>query len=386
MNLLEYQGKELLAARGVPVPPGRVALTPEEAEAAAATLQGPVMVKAQVQSGKRGKAGGVKSARTPDEAKAVAEAILPMQIGGRPVEAVLVEKKLAVARELYAGITISPRDRSAVVMFSAQGGMEIEEVAARNPEALATLQVDGYRPIWYHAFLDLVKSTGVTGLVLPKVANLVYRLVKMALEMDASLAEINPLVITEEGQVVAADAKVVIDDAALFRHADFQRNTPSGLSPLEMEARAAKLAYVPLAGGQMGVIAGGAGLALATMDTISALGSRPANFLDVGGGVSQEGMSAALRIVAATPGVEGILINVFGGINNCAVMARGIASVLDSDGLSVPLVVKMRGHSQEEGWATLAIRGVEVVKYGTTGEAVTQLLAQMKAPAEGAQA
>ncbi len=384
MNLLEYQGKELLAARGFAVPESRLARTPEEAEAAAAAMTGGLMVKAQVRSGKRGKAGGIKSADSPAEARAAAERILAMQIGGQPVEAVLIERKITIARELYAGITISPRDRSAVVMLSSQGGMDIEEVAEKHPQALATMLVDNYHPIWMHPFLDLAKRAGFSGEVLPKVADAVQRLVKAAFELDATLAEINPLAITVDGQVVAADAKVVIDDSALFRHRELTKESAVGVGELEQRAREAGLAYVPLAGGTVGTIAGGAGLALATMDTISAHGGRPANFLDVGGGVSQSGMATALRIVLATPGVEGVLINVFGGINNCAVMARGIAEVLDTDGLAVPLVVKMRGHSQEEGWATLEERGVEIIKHGTTGEAVAQLLTKMRAPAEGA--
>jgi len=384
VNLLEYQGKRLLAARGINVPRGQVAHTAEEAGKVAAELGVPVVVKAQVRSGKRGKAGGVLPADTPSGAREAAERILGMEIGGHRVEAVLVEERLSIARELYAGITISPRDRAAGLMFSCHGGMDVEEVAARSPQAIVSLAVDGVKPVWRHHILDLVKRAGLGGEVLGQVADAVARLVRAFLELDATTAEVNPLVVTAEGPVVAADAKLVIDDAALFRHPELARESAPVADPLEAMARQARLAYVPLPGGNVGVIAGGAGLALATMDTVFALGARPANFLDVGGGVSQEGMAAALRVVARTPGVEGIVINVFGGINNCEVMARGIAQVLDEDGLSVPLVVKMRGHSQEEGWAILAERGVEVVKYGTTGEAVARLLELMKKNGERA--
>jgi len=368
VNLLEYQGKRILAARGINVPRGQVARTAEEAENAAAELGVPVVVKAQVRSGKRGKAGGVLPADTPAGAREAAERILGMEIGGHRVEAVLVEEKLSIARELYAGITVSPRDRAAVLMFTCQGGMDVEEVAARSPQAIVSLPVDGVRPVWRHQILELVKRAGLEGEALGQVAGALGQLVRTFLELDATTAEINPLVVTADGRVVAADAKLVIDDAALFRHPELGKEAAPVGDPLEAMARQARLAYVRLPGGNVGVIAGGAGLALATMDTVFALGGRPANFLDVGGGVSQEGMATALRVVARTPGVEGIVINVFGGINNCEIMARGIAQVLDEDGISVPLVVKMRGHSQEEGWAILARRGVEVVKYGTTGE------------------
>ncbi|HHY94650.1 MAG TPA: ADP-forming succinate--CoA ligase subunit beta [Firmicutes bacterium] len=377
MDLLEYQGKQLLAARGLKTPRGGMASSPAEAEQVAAELGCPVVVKAQVPAGKRGKAGGVRPAETPAHAAEVAASILGMRIRGHAVEAVLVEEKLSIARELYAGVTISPRDRAAVLMFSAHGGMDVEEVVSRFPVSVVSLQVDGMKSLWQYHFLELAKKGGVVGDPLPKVADVLHRLVRLAFDLDATTAEINPLVVTAEGQGVAADAKVVIDDAALFRHPDLKEKRPRVLDPLEATAREAGLAYVPLDGGSVGIIAGGAGLAMATMDTVFALGGRPANFLDVGGGVSTEGMATAVRVTARSPGVEGIVINVFGGINNCEVMARGIARVLDEDKLSLPLVVKMRGHSQEEGWAILAQKGVDVIKDGTTGEAVSRLLALM---------
>lgn len=386
MKLYEYEGKVIFARHGIPIPAGQVVSTPEEAAAVAAGLGRPAIVKAQVQSGKRGKAGGVKRAAGPDEAQAVAGAILGMTIGDERVPKILVEEQVAIARELYAGVTLDPGTQQAVLIFSAQGGMEIETVAEESPDAIATMQLDGISPVRPYRVLETVKRGGVAGAEAVAVSTVLERLIALFFALDCTTAEINPLVITTEGKVIAADSKMVLDEAALYRHRDLGlAPREEDLSDLERSAREARLSYVPLGeGGNIGIIAGGAGLAMATMDMVAAHGGRPANFLDTGGGVSAEQMATALRIVAADPAVEGILINVFGGINNCAIMADGIARVLREDGLKLPIVVKMRGHNQDEGWATLAEWQIPVIKMGTTEEAVTTLLDRMKEPKGGA--
>jgi succinyl-CoA synthetase beta subunit len=380
MKLCEFEGKALFGRRGIPIPAGKVADHPLQAAAAALELGKPVVVKAQVQSGKRGKAGGVKRAADPAEAETVAAGILGMEIGGERVEQVLVEEQVAIAQELYAGVTLDPGTGQAVLIFSVQGGMDIEAVADEDPSALATMQLDGISPVRPYQVLETVKRGGLGGAAAVAVGAVLEKLIALFFALDCTTAEINPLVVTTQGEVIAADSKLVLDDSALYRHKDL------GLAPreeeltdLERQARDAKLAYVPLGqGGNIGIIAGGAGLAMATMDMVAAHGGRPANFLDTGGGVSADQMATAVRVVAADPAVEGILINVFGGINNCAIMAEGIARVLKEDGLKLPIVVKMRGHNQDEGWATMAEWQVPVVKLGTTEEAVVTLLDVMK--------
>lgn len=378
MNLLEYQGKSLLAAQGLRVPRGKLAVTAEEAATVAAELACPVMVKAQVTAGKRGKAGAVVTAHSPDEARAAAARVLSMQVQGERVGSVLVEEKLDIGRELYAGVTLDTGERCALLVVSARGGVDIEEIAAQDPASIVKARLDALRPVWRHECLGALVRAGLHGQPLARAAEAVHRMVRAFFALEAITLEVNPLVITRASEVVAADAKLVLDDAAQYRHGEWPPPASSP-APGSREARAeqARLVYVEILGGEVGIIAGGAGLAMATMDTVNAAGRTPANFLDVGGGVSEEQMAAALRIVKDTPGVRGIVINVFGGINNCEVMARGIADVLEMDEPAVPLIVKMRGHSQDEGWAILARYNVEVVKQGTTGEAVARLLTLM---------
>ncbi len=377
MKLIEKDGKDIFKRFGIPVPQGRLAHDPDQAAAAAAELGGRAVVKAQVLRGKRGKAGAVRLVGSPEEARQAAAAILGMDLGGERVTVLLVEESLDIAKELYAGITIDPGRGSAVLIFSARGGMDIEEVAATAPEAVVSLPFDGVEPVRRHDLYALVKRAGLTGPELVAVTGVLLGLVQGFTAMDATTSEINPLVIVAGGRAVAADAKLVIDDSALFRHKDLTPTETEPQGPLEKAAWEAGVAYVPLAGGEVGVIAGGAGLALATMDTISTLGSRPADFLDVGGGVSVDRMAASMRIVAGTPGVRGILVNVFGGINNCELMARGVLKALDEDHIEVPVVVKMRGHSQDEGWALLEAAGIDVIKKGTTEEAVRLIIQEI---------
>lgn len=375
MNLYEFEGKRLFQEFGIPVPEGRLIKTPEEAREEAARQGKPVALKIQILSGKRGKAGGIQFAQTPEEAEDVAARLLGCVFGDEKVQSLLIEEKLSIAQEFYAGLTIDPRQGKVILLVSSTGGVDVEEMAGVGQPDWARLYLDGVSPLQRYQLCDLLKKIGVKGQVLPKMADILFRLKELFFAVDATTAEINPLVLTTAGQILAADAKIVLDDAATFRRGRYAPERVENLSPLEKEAREARLSYVPLReGGNIGIIAGGAGLALATMDMVAAHGGKPRNFLDTGGGVTEEQMAAALRIVAKTPGVEGILINVFGGINNCAVMARGITQVIREDGLSLPLVVKMRGHSQEEGWKLLEEYQIPTIKYGTTEEAVEELL------------
>lgn len=375
MDLYEREAKELLARWDIRVPRGRVANTPGEAARLARELEGAeVAVKAQVRAGGRGKAGLVRVVSQAEVAVAVA-GILGARHRGERVEKVLLEEKLDIAQELYAGVIVDTRLGLPLLLLSGRGGVEIEELAAVKPEAVYRETLTRIPPL--HRITAAWLAAGYQGPALGEVARATRSLLEMFFASDATMAEINPLVCTVAGAVVAADAKVTVDDAALFRQpwAAGLVRPPEG--KMEEMARQYRLAYVSLdVGGDIGIIAGGAGLALATMDMVRAWGGRPANFLDTGGGVSAGQVAAAMRIVHGTPGVRGILVNIFGGINNCLTVAQGIREFMAAEPLVARLVVKMRGHSQEEGWALLEEAGVKVVKYGSTEEAVKLLLAE----------
>ena len=373
MNLLEHEGKDILSGLGIAVPRGGVALNPEQAAEIASQLNCELMVKAQVRTGGRGRNGGVMTASSAAEARRAAERMLDTQISGFPVEAILVEERVWPDRELYTGVTVDRARRSAAALLSSCGGIDVES------SGLVPSRVfDGVGPLWRHRFVGLGREAGLEGELLNRVTEVMLLLTRCFWEMDATTAEINPLAVTRGGEVMALDAKFVVDDAARFRQKSLAAGGGAVPSTEEKAARESGLHYVPLPGGNVGIIAGGAGLAMATMDAVYALGERPATFVDLGGGVTADRTASALRIVAASSGVEGIIINVFGGINNCEVMARGIVEVLRSEGLRQPLMVKMRGFSQDAGWSLLAEEGVPVVKLGTTGEAAAGLLKLMK--------
>ncbi len=372
MNLLEHEGKKILSERKIAVPRGGVAFNPRQAAEIASQLHCELMVKAQVRTGRRGREGAVMTATSTAGAARAAESLLDKEIAGFPVEAVLVEERVWPERELYAGVTVDRRQRSVAVLLSARGGVDVEDSVC-----IPTRSCDGVAPLWRYRFVGLAREAGLEGDLLNRVADVLLTLTRCLWDLDATTAEINPLAVTRDGELMALDAKMTVDDAALFRQQRLAAMGRGLRSAEEERARESGLQYVPLAGGDVGVIAGGAGLALATMDMVSALGGRPATFLDLGGGVTAERMASALRIVAAAAGVQGILINVFGGINNCEIMARGIVQAIRTGGLQQPLVVKMRGHSQDEGWRLLETEGVTVVKSGTTGEAAAGLLKMM---------
>jgi len=380
MKLYEFEGKILFENMGIPIPRGHVAAGLAEVCEAAERIGYPVVVKSQVLSGGRGKAGGIKFAANPDELTRGAEEILGMQIGAEKVDKLLIEEQLEVVREFYLGITFNPHTTMPLMMVSAHGGMDIEAVAKETPDEIFQKQLDPLQTFRLHHMLAMAKKADLSQAALVKVAEILLKLVIGYFKYDAITAEINPLIIDAKGHVWAADAKMEIDDAALFRQPRIQKfeRRESTENPLELEARAAGVSYVRLSEeGNIGLIAGGAGVGMATMDTVYHYGGVPANFLDLGGIATPEKTAAALKIVLKTPGVQGVFLNAFGGINNCREMAEGVVRVIEELNPPQTIAVKMRGHSQEKGWALLAAREIPVVKYGTTEEGILLLLEEM---------
>ena len=367
MKIHEYQAKELFRKHGVATPEGRAASTPADVEAAVEALGGKGVVKAQVHAGGRGKAGGVKVAGSPQEARDFAQGLLGTRLvthqtgpEGVPVERVIVEETIGIDKELYASITIDPAERSAVLIVSEAGGMDIEEVAASTPEKIERIPIDpiiGFQPYMGRraaAALGLPKA-----LVRPGGA-LFANLYDMFESLDCSLIEINPLVITSDGRLLAADAKMDFDDDALGRHPDLASLRDTGQEdPLDVEAHEHDVNYIRL-DGDVGCMVNGAGLAMATMDIIKYMGAQPANFLDVGGGASEEQVASAFRILLADPKVKRVLVNIFGGILRCDIAANGIVNAVKEQGIDVPLVIRMRGTNADEGKRILAESGLSV--------------------------
>jgi succinyl-CoA synthetase beta subunit len=350
VDLYEYQGKQLFARAGIPVSEGRLATTPEEARRAAEELGGQVVVKAQVLVGGRGKAGGIKLAEGPDEAEARAREILGMDIRGHLVRRLWIEKASDIAKEYYLSLTFDRGEKKPLYMFTTQGGVDIEEVAATSPEALVRLHVDplvGYQP--WHA-RRLVYGAGVDDPEEQKqIAALVERLYAAFVAEDAMLAEVNPLIVTPEGEVRALDSKFTVDDNALFRHPDVaEMRDVEAADPQERLAREKGVTYVKL-DGEIGILGNGAGLVMSTLDVIDQVGGRPANFCDLGGGGDAEGVVDALEVITSDEQVRAILFNVFGGITRCDEVARGILAALGSMEISHPIVVRLDGTNAEEG-------------------------------------
>ena len=354
MNIQEYQAKRLFVAHGIPAPRGDVAATPAEARAIAERLGGPVVVKAQVLTGGRGKAGGIKPAATPGEAEARAGEILDMVIKGHVVRRVLIEPASRIDRELYLGIVLDRTRRCPVVMASREGGVDIEEVAATRPEAILRVAIDplvGPRP--FHT-RQLSFGLGLAPDLHAPFAGIVAGLIETFRDVDATLAEINPLAVTEAGEMLALDGKVNIDDSALYRQPDIAAmRDVAEETPAERLAREAGLNYVEL-GGSIGCMVNGAGLAMATMDVIQLFGGEPANFLDIGGGAQADKVEAAMRILLADPRVRSVLVNIFGGMTRGDEVARGIRAALERIDTQAPFVVRIVGTNAAEARAILA--------------------------------
>ena len=355
MDLYEYQGKELFRRFGIPVSDGRLATTPEEARAAAEELGGQVVVKAQVLAGGRGKAGGIKLADGPDEAAAHAEAILGMDIRGHVVRRVWIEQASDIATEYYLSVTFDRGEKKPLFMFTKEGGIDIEEVASERPDALVRLHIDpleGFQP--YQA-RRLIYGAGIDDPGQQKqILGIIQRLYDAFVGADAMLCEINPLIVTPDGEVKALDSKFTVDDNALYKHPEIaQMRDLEAYPPEERAAREKGVTYVKL-DGEVGILGNGAGLVMSTLDVIALAGGKPANFCDLGGGGDAEGVVDALEIISADPQVKSILFNIFGGITRCDEVARGILQALDRIDIDEPIVVRLDGTNAEEGRRLLA--------------------------------
>lgn len=368
MKIHEYQAKEILAKYGVPVPRGGVASTPAEAGKIAAELGGVVVIKAQVYAGGRGKGGGIKTAQTPAEAEKLASQIIGMRLvthqtstEGVPVDKVLVEDEGAIARELYLGIVIDSGKGLPVIMASEAGGMDIEEVAAKTPEKILKEYIDpmiGFQPF---VGRRLAFGLNMEAEQIRPMGQLIGNVFRVFKEQDASLVEINPLVVTSDGGLLALDAKLNLDDNALFRHRDYaELRDPAQEDELDLEAAKHNLSYIRL-DGDVGCMVNGAGLAMATMDIIKLMGAEPANFLDVGGGASEEMVTNAFILLLSDPKVKAALVNIFGGILRCDIVARGMIEASKQKEIKVPIVVRMRGTNVEEGMRLLAESGLPII-------------------------
>jgi succinyl-CoA synthetase beta subunit len=395
MNIHEYQAKDLLKRHGVAVPDGYVAWTPDEAVAAATKLPGPVyVVKSQIHAGGRGAGrfaddpngkGGVRLARSHEEVRAAADAMLGRTLvtkqtgpNGRAVHRVYVEAGSDIARELYLSLLVDRTSGRVTVVASTEGGMEIEEVATRHPDKIERVAIDPASGIsGFHA-RRLASALGLTGSQIAAFNRFLPALYRTFAEFDCSVVEINPLVVTKSGDVIALDAKISFDDNALFRHPDLEKLRDEGEEdPKELEAAKYNLNYVAL-DGNIGCLVNGAGLAMATMDIIKLFGMAPANFLDVGGGATKERVTAAFKIILSDPNVEGILVNIFGGIMRCDVIAEGVVAAAREVSLSVPLVVRLEGTNVDLGKQILAKSNLPIIAADNLADAAQKIVTAVK--------
>ncbi len=387
MDIHEHQAKAVLKEFGAPVPRGLPAFSVDEAVKAAETLGGSVwVVKAQIHAGGRGKGGGVKVARSLDEVRAEAQRILGMtlvthQTGpkGKLVRRLYIEEGASIARELYLSMLVDRETSRVAVVASTEGGMDIEEVAHRTPEKIVTFSIDPATGVFPHHALALVKALKLDGAAAKQARPLLGQLYAAFTAKDMSLLEVNPLIVTTEGDLKLLDAKVSFDDNALFRHEDIRAlRDESEEDAKEIEAAKHDLSYIAL-DGQIGCMVNGAGLAMATMDIIKLYGAEPANFLDVGGGASKEKVTAAFKIITADPNVKGILVNIFGGIMRCDIIAEGVVAAVKEVGLKVPLVVRLEGTNVEKGKAILRDSGLNVIPANDLADAAEKIVAAVKA-------
>ncbi len=386
MNIHEYQAKQVLAQYGVAVPKGHVAFTPEEAVKAAEELGGPVwVVKAQIHAGGRGKAGGVKVVKSTDEVREAASGMLGMtlvthQTGpeGKEVQRLYVEDGCDIARELYLSLLVDRATSRITVMASTEGGMDIEEVAAETPEKILSVAIDPITGMKPHHARSIAFSLGLEGKQIGSAVKFLLGIYKCFVDKDASQIEINPLVVTGGGEVIALDAKMNFDDNALFRHKDIEElRDETEEDPAELEAGKYELNYVKL-DGSIGCMVNGAGLAMATMDIIKVVGGEPANFLDVGGGATKERVTAAFKIILSDANVEGILVNIFGGIMRCDIIAEGVVAAAREVSLHVPLVVRLEGTNVEQGKQILAESGLPILSADNLQDAAEKVVKAVK--------
>ena len=387
MKIHEYQGKELFRKYGIAVPRGIPAFSVEDAVKAAEQLGGPVwVVKAQIHAGGRGKGGGVKLARSLDEVRALAEKMLGMQLvtpqtgpAGQPVRRLLIEEGADIRKELYAAMVVDRASQRVVLMASADGGMDIEEVAAKTPERIHKAYIDPGTGLTDAQADDIARKVGISDAMLPQARTMFEALYRLFNDTDASLAEINPLIITGDDRLIALDAKLNFDPNALFRHPDLVAlRDLDEEDPAEVEASKFDLSYISL-DGNIGCLVNGAGLAMATMDVIKLYGGSPANFLDVGGGASAEKVTEAFKIMLRNKDLKAILVNIFGGIMRCDVIAQGIIEASKAVSLKVPLVVRMKGTNEQQGKALLAQSGLPIITANDMAEAAQKVVAAAKA-------
>jgi succinyl-CoA synthetase beta subunit len=387
LKIHEYQAKDILRKFGVAVPRGYLAVTPLEAEGAARQLGGGITaVKAQIHAGGRGKGGGVRLARSPDEARQHAEAMLGMMLKtpqtgpeGQEVRKVYIEEGCRIAQEMYLGMTLDRDTGRITVMASTEGGVDIEEVAAKTPEKILKERIDPLTGLLAFQARRLAFLLGLTGESVGAFVRFATGLYSAYVATDASLAEINPLVVTVQGDVLALDAKMNFDDNALYRHPDIAAmRDPDEEDPKEIAAKEFDLSYIAL-DGDIGCMVNGAGLAMATMDIIKLSGGRPANFLDVGGGADEERVTAAFKILLSDPQVKTVLVNIFGGIMKCDIIANGIVTAAKQVGLSIPLVVRLEGTNVELGKQILAQSELAIVAADDLGDAARKAVAAAKA-------
>lgn len=354
MDLLEYQGKQLFARHGVPVPEGRHAATVEDAVAAANEIGYPSVVKAQVAIGKRGKAGGIKVARDENEARAHCEAILGMDIRGFTVHDLWIEQASEISAEYYASIILDRSEKKLLAMLSRMGGMDIEEIAETDPDALVRRHIEPGAEFSAEQAHEIAVDAGIDDDVTGQVAEMLSKLAAVALAEDATLIEVNPLIVTVDRRVIALDSKATIDNNALFRHPELaELSDKSAEDPQEAMAKEKGLTYVKL-GGDIGILGNGAGLCMSTLDVVAQAGGRPANFLDAGGGSKADVIVDALEVITSDPNVTAILFNIFGGITRCDEIAKGIIEASRQIEIGVPLVVRLDGTNSEEGLGILA--------------------------------
>ncbi len=387
MNIHEHQAKAVLAKFGVPVPRGGAAFTVAEAVAAAESLGGSVwVVKSQIHAGGRGKGGGVKVVKSMDDLKSEATRMLGMtlvthQTGpkGREVRRLYIEEGAAIAKELYLSLLVDRETSRVAVVASTEGGMDIEEVAHATPEKIITFSIDPATGPWPHHAQTLAKTLGLKGEQAKQLRTLLPALYKAFTQTDMSLLEVNPLIVTNDGMLVVLDAKVSFDDSALYRHPDLAAlRDESEEDAKEIEASKHDLSYIAL-DGEIGCMVNGAGLAMATMDIIKLYGAEPANFLDVGGGASKEKVTAAFKIITADPSVKGILVNIFGGIMRCDIIAEGVVAAVKEMGLKVPLVVRLEGTNVELGKKIINESGLNVIAANDLSDGAQKIVKAVRA-------
>lgn len=386
MKIHEYQAKGLLKKFGVPIAEGRIAYTADEAFQATKEIGGSVWaVKAQIHAGGRGKGGGIKIAKSPDQVREYAHALIGSNLvtpqtgfGGQQVRRVYIEQGSNIAKEFYLSMLLDRETGRIMIVASAAGGMDIEEVAAHSPEKIIKLTIDpltGFQPFYGR---KIAFALGLEGKTLNKAVSMMASIYHAYTELDASLVEINPLVVTESGDVLALDAKMTFDDNALFRHTEIEEMRDlEEEEPTEVEAARNSLSYIKL-DGNIGCMVNGAGLAMATMDVIKLYGGEPANFLDVGGGAPRERVTVAFKLILSDPNVEGILVNIFGGIMRCDIIAEGIVAAAKDVGINVPLVVRLEGTNVDLGKKILANSGLPIITADDLGEAAQKIVQAVK--------